>query len=517
MSHRRLTIVSLFSLPYKKAGQPTIYYVTPECSRRPFANPALFFSYFKSWNAVVTADGPALAAVAPDKLGFMPWGPLYDPKYGALVKTVADPKVYLILNDKKFWITSETVFSALNYNWGWIEDVDAALLAQYAAGGEIAYTDHHPNYTLIKYADSPNVYRLEPDASDPNLQVKYHIPDEETFAKLGFRFDRIVEIKDTEVYPDKKPAGAPGTAPTSTVSTETVPAAPPAPDSEADKPTASPPVSTLSGVSAEFLTCPTQSERAAFDADFELRFLNYPATPTSSYPNTRWSEYPYQCDLTDKNPTRLTTYNTLRFLKHLEFDRPLPFTAGRTLYEYLTLKTLPADGTIYPKLVIEPVIDCNVYSTGGRGARAGGAAILKVTMSGNFSRLYPVLSGSASCASSLPASGSLASPQLLQGFVYHPIYRSALLVHEAHHAIGHNGHTGVAGGDATIEEMGAWAAQFYFHAWVALFSANADDQTKQLARTSAEQIIDTRFSQSKCPTDPALKTIVNEIKKGLCP
>ena len=130
----------------------------------------------------------------------MPQGPKYDPKYGALVKIVKDPKVYLLLGNNKHWITSETVFNALKYSWSWIEDVATDLLNKYTSAGEITYTNHHPNYTLIKYNDNPRVYRLEPDPENSNNQVKRYIPNETIFNSLNFRWDRIVTIDDTEIY-----------------------------------------------------------------------------------------------------------------------------------------------------------------------------------------------------------------------------------------------------------------------------------------------------------------------------
>ncbi|MBI4714093.1 hypothetical protein HY771_02830 [Candidatus Uhrbacteria bacterium] len=187
---------------YKTADSPAVYYITEDCTKRPFANEKLYFSYFDSWSDVVTVSKSSLDAVWNDPLGFMPWGPNYDPKYGALVKIVADPKVYLLLGTEKYWITSESVFIGLNYSWNWIEDVDKALLNKYTTGSEINYTDHHPNYTIVKYATSPKVYRLEPDPTNSNKQVKRHVLNETVFNFLNFRWDRIVTIPASEVYKD---------------------------------------------------------------------------------------------------------------------------------------------------------------------------------------------------------------------------------------------------------------------------------------------------------------------------
>jgi len=194
---------------YKTATSPAVYMVTEAhsadgsltggtCTKRAFTNATIFFSYFNSWDQVQVDN--SISNISNDALGFMPWGPQYDPQYGALVKTVSDPKVYLLLDGDKFWITSESVFSALNYQWYWIEDVATTLLEKYTTKTEITNTDKHPNYTLIKYADSPRVYRLEPSTEEENKTVKRYIPDEATFEALKYRWDRIVTVPDSEQY-----------------------------------------------------------------------------------------------------------------------------------------------------------------------------------------------------------------------------------------------------------------------------------------------------------------------------
>ncbi|MBI2989877.1 MAG: hypothetical protein HYY51_01665 [Candidatus Magasanikbacteria bacterium] len=187
---------------YKAPGASSVYYITDACTKRAFTNSKIFFTYFPKWDYVAGAPVQLFQSIPNDPLGFMPYGPLYDPQYGALVKIVNDPKVYLLLGGEKYWIRSEEVFNALNYQWDWIEDIDTRLLDKYATGSEITDTTRHPNFTLIKYADSPNVYRLE----DKNAaQIKRHITDETVFAKLGFRLDRIVTIQKSEAYPDGAP------------------------------------------------------------------------------------------------------------------------------------------------------------------------------------------------------------------------------------------------------------------------------------------------------------------------
>ena len=180
---------------YKHPGSRAVYFVTAKCTKRAFKNPNIFFSYFTSWKDVRGATKATLDKIPNDALSFMPWGPKYDPQYGALVKITSDPKVYLLLGTEKYWITSESVFNALKYSWNWIEDVAEDLLDKYTTGSEITDTSKHPNHTLIKYADSPKVYKLMDGK-------KRHIKNEAAFNKLKYRWDRIVTIDKSETYPD---------------------------------------------------------------------------------------------------------------------------------------------------------------------------------------------------------------------------------------------------------------------------------------------------------------------------
>ncbi len=192
---------------YKSVGNPAVYYITEKCTKRAFTSPAKFFSYFKSWNDVQTTSKKNLDEIADDTLGFMPWGPLWDPKYGAIVKNIKDSNVYFLANGEKLWIKTAAILTALYGVDGssWIQDVDKTLLDKYADGTTIDYTNHHPNFTIVKYAGSSKVYRLEPQENDPIKQIKRHIVSLDLFKSLGYRTDRIAVIANTEVYEDGAP------------------------------------------------------------------------------------------------------------------------------------------------------------------------------------------------------------------------------------------------------------------------------------------------------------------------
>ncbi|GEM_PF-782316 len=186
--------------PYKSPSSPSVYYLTPDCTKRPIKNAETYFTWFASWSDVSVIPLGTLTSIPDDKLFFLPLGPRYRPTYGALIKTPYDPKVYVLINDTKYWITDEAVFTGLNYQSSWIEDVDSRLLDYYATGSEITDTTQHPPFTLIKYPNNPKVYRLELD--NDGVLTKRWIVNESAFKALKFRGDRIITIPATTIYPD---------------------------------------------------------------------------------------------------------------------------------------------------------------------------------------------------------------------------------------------------------------------------------------------------------------------------
>ena len=184
--------------PYTHYQTRTVYLITEKCTKRPFKSSDMYFTYFDSWSEVRSVSQNKLNSISDDPANFVPYGPKYDPQGGALAKIPSDNRVYLLLNDNKYWITNEDVFEKLNYKWSWIQDIAPALLDKYKTKGEINYTDHHPVGSLVKYEDSSKVYRVSKN-SEGDL-TKRHIPDEETFEALGYRFDRIVTIPKEESY-----------------------------------------------------------------------------------------------------------------------------------------------------------------------------------------------------------------------------------------------------------------------------------------------------------------------------
>ena len=201
---RAATCPAAYGVPYKVVGDKAIYQITPQCTKQVFDSELKFFSYHAGWNDLVTGTATSMAKVPWDKVKVIPWGQKYDPKYGALVKIVDNPKVYFVGGNQKRWIENEAVFNALHLPWSWIENVTAEALARFPETKIIASGQTHPNFTMFKYVNSSKVYRLEPDHFDYAKQVKRPIKDEADFKALGLRWDRILTIGNGEQYVDSQ-------------------------------------------------------------------------------------------------------------------------------------------------------------------------------------------------------------------------------------------------------------------------------------------------------------------------
>ncbi len=179
---------------------PAVYYVTRTCTKRPFLNPDMFFSHFGDWNEVTTVSQGVLDLIPMDEYQFMPWGSRRAQANGALVKTMDAPDVYLILQGKRYHITSEAVFAQLGQSFSDVEDVDQDVIDAYPAGESLDGTGSLPAFTAVKYDGQPEVYMLVPDDAG-NLQRR-HIGNEAVFADLNYRFDRVVIIDESTTYPE---------------------------------------------------------------------------------------------------------------------------------------------------------------------------------------------------------------------------------------------------------------------------------------------------------------------------
>lgn len=169
----------------KEAGKPSVYLLEGG-RRRPFTNADIFLAHGFSWGAIRT-----VASLAATPVG----DPVDYPVVPGMLVKGSGPKVYLVEGGARRWITSESVFLGLGYAWSAIRVLRESTLAGVPEGAAISSVAAHPDGTLIKYAASPRVYQLEGGK-------KRWIASADVFRQLNLRWENIVTIPDSFVYPN---------------------------------------------------------------------------------------------------------------------------------------------------------------------------------------------------------------------------------------------------------------------------------------------------------------------------
>lgn len=150
------------SKPYRSPANSVVYLVTTECTRRPFFNPDVYFSFFTSWNDVTFIEQVDMDKIPDDILHFVPWGPLRTFKNGSLVKLTSNPFVYLLEDGKAYPLADENAFKAFGYSFDQVEDVTSATLAKFTIQtNPIKNANDAPASLVFKYPNGPNVYLLK--------------------------------------------------------------------------------------------------------------------------------------------------------------------------------------------------------------------------------------------------------------------------------------------------------------------------------------------------------------------
>jgi hypothetical protein len=183
-------------LAYKNRLSPAVWLITINCTRRPFKNEKIYLTYFFSWKELLIISKEQLDAVPADVSGDLPLGPKYIPEHGTFIRIPSDPTIYYVLGKKKIMLGSEKVFIDLGYKKEWIVTADRTILDKYESLKTVSTTEKHLDLTLVKYPSSPKIYLVE-------YGKKRHVTDEKVlFHQKPFRFERVIDIRDTEEYPE---------------------------------------------------------------------------------------------------------------------------------------------------------------------------------------------------------------------------------------------------------------------------------------------------------------------------
>ncbi len=187
---------------YKTANSSGVWVITEGCEKRPIKDPAVFFSHFSSWDEVVVTSNANLNNVPNHTLSFLPWGRLRKFDNGSLLKTVDDPKVYLMLGGRIHEFDTLSAFLSFGFKGNQIEDVVSEVLNSYTRSTGIAGVESAPEGFVFKYPNSAQVYRVEKRASDGKL-VKRHIRTLDEFEKI-YRTTRLPSLPLKAVFEDLK-------------------------------------------------------------------------------------------------------------------------------------------------------------------------------------------------------------------------------------------------------------------------------------------------------------------------
>jgi len=109
---------------------------------------------------------------------------------GTLIKGIG-PKVYVIENGEKRWITTAGIFVSRGYKWENIITVSDNELGSYIEGQKISSQNLKPDGTLIK-GIGPKVYVIE------NGEKRW-ITTAGIFSIKGYEWDKVVNVQDIEL------------------------------------------------------------------------------------------------------------------------------------------------------------------------------------------------------------------------------------------------------------------------------------------------------------------------------
>jgi len=130
----------------KGSSLPTVYYLDPNGTRRPFLNEQVYFTWATSFNQIVTVTDATLPTI--------PMGSPVIPRPGVvLVKIVSSPKVYAVeagdtTSTKGIlrWIPSESIaIGVYGADWSdYVIDIPDTLISRYTYGADLTSSDTKP-------------------------------------------------------------------------------------------------------------------------------------------------------------------------------------------------------------------------------------------------------------------------------------------------------------------------------------------------------------------------------------
>jgi hypothetical protein len=166
----------------KMDGLSSVYYLGADGKRYVFPNETTYFSWYEDFSGVVT--------VPQSELESYPLGANVTIRPGTyLVKITTDPKVYAVEpGGSLVWVSSESAAQTL-YGSDWasrVVDVPDAFFTNYTVSSEELDGTAYPTGSLIKKADSADIYYIDADGKARK------IADDAAFTANRFRNEFVI-------------------------------------------------------------------------------------------------------------------------------------------------------------------------------------------------------------------------------------------------------------------------------------------------------------------------------------
>ncbi|MDD3190513.1 MAG: N-acetylmuramoyl-L-alanine amidase [Candidatus Pacebacteria bacterium] len=163
----------------RAAGASDVYLMN-NGKRRKFISADLFLKLGYKWKDVIDIDESEINR-------YQIAGNVIYPD-GTLIRTTNGSTVYLVQNEQKREITSETLLKKLGYSFANVVEIAPENLSDYANGARATY----PDGTLIKTKTSAAVYQVEGSAKKEFTSLNL-------FNAIGAKWSNVIEIEDGEM------------------------------------------------------------------------------------------------------------------------------------------------------------------------------------------------------------------------------------------------------------------------------------------------------------------------------
>ncbi len=132
----------------------TLFFITPECTKRPFLDKYSFDSYNLSLGAVQFVTQAELDQINLDTAGPMTLNPEIELEEGVLAKVSDDSNIYILEDNKWRSFNSQFTLRQLGHSYNSILLIDKSVFGKYVVGETYTEADIGPYLKNLKFQDS---------------------------------------------------------------------------------------------------------------------------------------------------------------------------------------------------------------------------------------------------------------------------------------------------------------------------------------------------------------------------